>query len=320
MKKGIILGAFVALLAVLSIIDVLSGNVFINPFGGLTEMDYAILTQIRLPKMLTALLAGSALSVSGLMMQTLFRNPLAGPYILGVSSGASLGVALVTMGVYAFALPPIAGSLTMMLAAIVGAALVMGVVLVVARYVHDNVSLLIVGMMFGSIAGALVNLVQNFANPDALKLYIVWTLGSLNNVGWDELGILASVLLVGWLMTIMLIKPLNGLVLGERYAQAIGINIRRTRLWIVLSTGLLAGSITAFCGPIAFVGVAVPHIARGVLKSGNHRLTLPFSALIGANLLLLCDILSNLFTYPLPISTMSALFGAPIIVWIVLKK
>ena len=224
------------------------------------------------------------------------------------------------MGVYAFALPPIAGSLTIMLAAIAGAALVMGIVLVVARYVHDNVSLLIVGMMFGSIAGALVNLVQNFANPDALKLYIVWTLGSLNNVGWHQLAILGAVLLAAWVLTLFLIKPLNGLVLGDRYAQGLGINIRKTRIGIVVATGLLAGSITAFCGPIAFVGVAVPHIARGLLKTGNHRQTVPFSALIGANLLLLCDILCNLFTYPLPISTMSALFGAPIIVWIVLKK
>ncbi len=320
MKKEVIFVLFGGLLVVLAILDMLCGSIFINPIGGLTEIESSILTQIRIPKMLTAILAGSSLAVAGLMMQTLFRNPLAGPYILGISGGASLGVALVTMGVYAFALPPIAGSLTTMIAAVLGAAIVMGLVLVVARYVRNNVSLLIVGMMFGSIAGALVNLVQNFANPDALKLYIVWTLGSLNNVGWTELLILGVVLLIGWSLTLALIKPLNGLVLGENYARGIGVNIRRSRLGIVLATGLLAGGITAFCGPIAFVGVAVPHIARGLLQTGNHRLTLPFTALIGADLLLFCDILCNRFTYPLPISTMSALFGAPIIVWIILKK
>ena len=308
------------LLMILAVLDTCCGSIFISPFGGLSEIERRVLTNIRLPKMLTAIVAGASLSIAGLMMQTLFRNPLAGPYILGVSSGASLGVALVTMGVYAFSLPPIAGSLTVVLAAVLGSGLVMGLVLFVARYIKNNVSLLIVGMMFGSIAGALVNLVQNFANPDALKLYIVWTLGSLNNVGWDDWAVLSVVLLMGWGLTIALIKPLNGLVLGENYARGLGINIERTRLGIVLSTGLLAGGITAFCGPIAFVGVAVPHIARGILQTGNHSLTLPVSALVGADMLLICDILSNLFTYPLPISTMSALFGAPIIVWIILKK
>ena len=254
------------------------------------------------------------------MMQTLFRNPLAGPYILGVSSGAGLGVALVTMGSYLLALPPMAGSLSIVTAAVIGSGLVMALVMWVARYVKSNVSLLIVGMMFGAIAGALVNLVQNFSNPDSLKLFIVWTLGSLNHVGWEELGVLSVVLVVGWIVTILLIKPLNGLVLGENYARGLGINVEHTRYGIVLATGLLAGSVTAFCGPIAFVGVAVPHIARGILKTGNHRWTLPMSALVGANLLLVCDVLCNVFAHPLPISTVSALFGAPIIVSIILKQ
>jgi iron complex transport system permease protein len=290
-----------------------------------------ILIHIRLPKMFTAILAGASLSVAGLMMQTLFRNPLAGPYILGVSSGASLGVALVTM---VTSLPLtfrlIASSPNSLIAssphsliatsAIIGSMLTMMLVMLFAKRIRSNVTLLIVGMMVGNIAGALVNLIQNFANPDSLKLFIVWTLGSLNSVGWEQLPILSLGIAIAAILVLMLIKPLNGLLLGEDYARGLGINIQRTRWMMVLASCLLAGSVTAFCGPIAFIGVAVPHIARGILTTSNHRLTVPASALIGANILLICDILCNLGTYSLPISTVSALFGAPIILWIVLKK
>ena len=175
-------------------------------------------------------------------------------------------------------------------------------------------------MMFGSIAGALVSLMQNFANPDALKLFIIWTLGSLDSVGWTDLPMMLVVVLSGLMISVLLIKPLNGLMMGEDYARGLGINISHTRMGIVAATGLLAGVTTAFCGLIAFVGVAVPHIARGLLGSSNHRLTMPACALIGAMLLLVCDIVSSLFTYPLPVSTISALFGAPIIIWIILKN
>lgn len=285
-------------------------------------MEQQIIHAIRLPKSLTAVMAGASLSVAGLIMQTLFRNPLAGPYTLGVSSGASLGVAFLTMCStlvsiqfsafgYQFVLP---------LAACMGASLVLLLVLAVSRRVTSNVSLLIVGMMFGSIAGALVSLLQNFANPDALKLFIVWTLGSLSSVGWSDMQMLVPVLLLGGLFVVLSLKPLNGLMLGEDYARGLGINVSRTRLYIVLATGLLAGGVTAFCGPIAFVGVAVPHIARGLFRTSNHRVTIPASALIGASLLLICDILCSLFIYPLPISTVSALFGAPVIIWIILKN
>jgi iron complex transport system permease protein len=274
-----------------------------------------ILIHIRLPKMFTAILAGASLSVAGLMMQTLFRNPLAGPYILGVSSGASLGVALLTMcGVAISSSGLISGS------AIIGCLITMLLVMLIAKRIRSNVTLLIVGMMVGNIAGALVNLIQNFANPDSLKLFIVWTLGSLNSVGWEQLPILSLGIAIAAILVLMLIKPLNGLLLGEDYARGLGINIQRTRWMMVLASCLLAGSVTAFCGPIAFIGVAVPHIARGILTTSNHRLTVPASALIGANILLICDILCNLSTYALPISTMSALFGAPIILWIILKK
>ena len=313
-----LLGAF---LLILFGSDVCSGTIWLWPFGELSPMEQNILYSIRFPKAVTAILAGASLSVAGLIMQTLFRNPLAGPYTLGVSSGASLGVALLTMlgGVLTtfnvqlstFGLP---------VAACLGATLVLLLVLAVSRRVTSNVSLLIVGMMFGSIAGALVSLLQNFANPDALKLFIVWTLGSLSSVGWEDMQLMLPVLILGSVFVLLSLKPLNGLLLGEDYARGLGIHVARTRLYIVLATGLLAGGVTAFCGPVAFIGVAVPHIARGIFRTSNHRVTIPASAVIGACLLLVCDVLCSLFIYPLPISTVSALFGAPVIIWIILKN
>ena len=280
-------------------------------------MEQNILHAIRLPKAITAILAGASLSVAGLIMQTLFRNPLASPYTLGVSSGASLGVALLTMmGVFSFQL----SAVSIPIAACIGALLVLLLVLAVSRRVTNNVSLLIVGMMFGSIAGALVSLIQNFANPDALKLFIVWTLGSLSSVGWSDMQLMIPILLIGAVFVLLSLKPLNGLMLGEDYARGLGINVKRTRLYIVLATGLLAGGVTAFCGLIAFIGVAVPHIARGIFRTSNHRVTIPACVLIGACLLLVCDVLCSLAIYPLPISTISALFGAPVIIWIILKN
>ena len=317
--------ALFLLLLLLALLDVCSGSIWISPLSTLNSqlstLHSQILLHLRLPKMLTAILAGASLSVAGLMMQTLFRNPLAGPYILGVSSGASLGVALVTMVTtilpLAFSLSPHSLIAT---SAIIGSMLTMMLVMLFAKRIRNNVTLLIVGMMVGNIAGALVNMIQNFANPDSLKLFIVWTLGSLSGVSWDELPILTIGIVLAAILVLKLIKPLNGLLLGEDYARGLGINIQRTRWMMVLASCLLAGSVTAFCGPIAFIGVAVPHIARGIFATSNHRLTVPASALIGANILLVCDILCNLGTYSLPISTMSALFGAPIILWIVLKK
>ena len=333
MRKNtyIFIGLFLLLL-LLALLDVCSGSIWISPLSTLNSqlstfdfqhstLNSQLLLHLRLPKMLTAILAGASLSVAGLMMQTLFRNPLAGPYILGVSSGASLGVALVTMVTtilpLAFSLSPHSLIAT---SAIIGSMLTMMLVMLFARRIRSNVTLLIVGMMVGNIAGALVNMIQNFANPDSLKLFVVWTLGSLSGVSWEELPTLAIGIAIAAIIVLMLIKPLNGLLLGEDYARGLGIHIERTRWMMVLASCLLAGSVTAFCGPIAFIGVAVPHIARGIFATSNHRLTVPASALIGANILLVCDILCNLGTYSLPISTMSALFGAPIILWIVLKK
>ena len=319
-KNAAIFIGLSALLVLLFCVDVCSGSLWLWPFGELSPMEQNILHAIRLPKAVTAILAGAALSVSGLIMQTLFRNPLAGPYTLGVSSGASLGVALLTMlsGVSGLVVSGLGVGLPIF--ACLGATLVLLLVLAVSRRVTNNVSLLIVGLMFGSIAGALVSLLQNFANPDALKLFIVWTLGSLSSVSWGDMQLLIPILLLGTLFVLLALKPLNGLLLGEDYARGLGIHVSRTRLYIVLATGLLAGGVTAFCGPIAFIGVAVPHIARGIFSTSNHRITIPASALVGACLLLVCDVLCSLFTYPLPISTVSALFGAPVIIWIILKN
>ena len=326
-KNGYIFIGLFLLMLILALLDVCCGSVWISPLSTfnsqLSTLHSQLLLHLRLPKMLTAILAGASLSVAGLMMQTLFRNPLAGPYILGVSSGASLGVALVTMcGTFLtlnFQLSTFNSQLIAS-AAILGSILTMLLVMAFARRIRSNVTLLIVGMMVGNIASALVNMIQNFANPDSLKLFVVWTLGSLSGVSWEELPTLAIGIAIAAIIVLMLIKPLNGLLLGEDYARGLGIHVERTRWMMVLASCLLAGSVTAFCGPIAFIGVAVPHIARGILATSNHRLTVSASALIGANILLVCDILCNLGTYSLPISTMSALFGAPIILWIVLKK
>lgn len=281
-------------------------------------VHHEIVCNLRLPRALTAVLAGVGLSISGLLMQTLFRNPLAGPYTLGVSSGATLGVALVMMmgnwmGV------ALTGEWSMVTAAIVGALLSLLLVLGISVKVRESVSLLIVGVMIGQMAGAIVNVMQHYSNPDTLKLFVVWTFGSLSAVGWQQMPFLGAMLLLGVIIAVTLMKNLNALLLGEQYAGSMGVSVKMTRFLIILSTGLLAGGITAFAGPIAFVGVAVPHIARGLMKTDDHRWVLPTSALAGTVLLLACDILSQQTPHPLPISTVCALFGAPVIIWIIIK-
>ena len=293
-------------------------NVF---FGKSTNNIYSeILLNFRLPKAITAILAGAALSVAGLMMQTLFRNPLADPYILGVSSGASLGVAIVMMAAAALPVAFISSGWGLVVAAIIGAALVLLLVVGVSYKVQNSVSLLIVGIMFGTIASSLVSVLQYFSNPDAIKLFIMWNMGSLSAVTWEYLQILLPVILAGLLLAFMLTKRLNGLLLGENYARGLGIPITQTRILIVTATGILAGSVTAFTGPIAFVGVAIPHIARGLFRSAKHQYLMPASIVLGASLILICDIISQIPTHTLPINTISALFGAPVIIWIIMKR
>ena len=293
-------------------------SVFIgkNPDG----INSEILLNFRLPKAITAIIAGASLSVAGLMMQTLFRNPLADPYILGVSSGASLGVALITMASAFLPVALVSSGWSMILAAVIGAALVLLLVVGVSFKVQNAVSLLIVGIMFGTIAGSVVSVIQNFSNPDAIKLFVMWTFGSLSAVTWTYMQVLLPVSLVGIGLAFFLQKRLDGLLLGENYARGLGISILQTRFLIVIAAGLLAGGITAFTGPIAFVGVAIPHIARGVFRTSTHKILIPASLLCGTSLLLVCDIITQIPTYTLPINTVSSLFGAPIILWIILRR
>lgn len=270
-----------------------------------------IVLNIRLIKAVVALLAGAALSVSGLQMQTLFRNPLAGPYVLGISSGASLGVALVVLAGVSFPLG-IAG------AAWVGSALVLVVIAAVGHRVRDIMVILILGMMFSSGVSAVVQVLQFLSREESLKAFVVWTMGSLGDVTGSQLVILIPSVVAGLVIAVCTIKPLNLLLFGEEYAATMGLDLRRARALLFLSTTLLSGTVTAFCGPIGFIGLAMPHVTRMIFADSDHRILLPATILSGASILLLCDLVSKLFI--LPINSVTSLLGIPIVVWVVLRN
>ena len=270
-----------------------------------------IILNIRLIKAVVALLAGAALSVSGLQMQTLFRNPLAGPYVLGISSGASLGVALVLLA-------GVGSSIGIAGAAWLGAAIVLVVIAAVGHRIKDIMVILILGMMFSSGIGAIVQILQYVANDESLKMFVVWTMGSLGDVTFNQLAVLIPSIATGLLLAVVTIKPLNLLLFGEEYAVTMGLNVRRSRGLLFLSTTLLAGTVTAFCGPIGFIGLAMPHVTRMLFRNSDHRVLVPGTVLSGASVLLLCDLVSKLFT--LPINAITALLGIPIVVWVVLRN
>ena len=270
-----------------------------------------IVLNIRLIKAVVALLAGASLSVSGLQMQTLFRNPLAGPYVLGISSGASLGVALVVLA-------GVGSSIGIAGAAWTGAATVLIVITAVGCRIKDIMVILILGMMFSSGVGAVVQILQYFSHEESLKAFVIWTMGSLGDVTLPQLTLLAPSVAVGLLLAVLTIKPLNLLLFGEEYAVTMGLDIRRSRGLLFLSTTLLAGTITAFCGPIGFIGLAIPHVTRMLFQNSDHRVLLPGTTLSGASILLLCDVISKIFT--LPINAITALLGIPIVVWVVLRN
>ena len=270
-----------------------------------------IILNIRLIKAVVALLAGAALSVSGLQMQTLFRNPLAGPYVLGISSGASLGVALVVLA-------GVGSSIGIAGAAWLGAAIVLVVIAAVGHRIKDIMVILILGMMFSSGIGAVVQILQYVANDESLKMFVVWTMGSLGDVTFNQLAILIPSIIAGLLLAVVTIKPLNLLLFGEEYAVTMGLNVRRSRGLLFLSTTLLAGTVTAFCGPIGFIGLAMPHVTRMLFRNSDHRVLVPGTVLSGAAVLLLCDLVSKMFT--LPINAITALLGIPIVVWVVLRN
>ena len=289
--------------------------------SGGDDLYREIIINYRLPKALTAILTGAALSVAGVLMQTLFRNPLAGPDVLGVTSGASLGVALLTLGASSLPWFVIAGW-GQVTAAILGAVGVLLLIIIVSVKVPQTISLLIIGMMFGNFAGAIVSILQSTSNPDTLKLFISWTFGSLSAVSWDYMSIMAPIIIVGTLLAFIMQKKLNVLLLGEKYATGLGVSVSRTRLWIILATALLAGTSTAFTGPIAFIGVTIPHIARGIFHTSDHKMIIPASILCGSGIMLVCDLISQMpgSQGTLPINSVTALFGAPIIIWIIAKN
>ncbi|MBR1995174.1 MAG: iron ABC transporter permease [Alistipes sp.] len=316
------------LLITLFAIDMVVGKVAISVgdlWGALCGSDQLdpstllIIRSIRLVKALVAIAAGAALAVSGLQMQTLFRNPLAGPFVLGISSGASLGVALLLLGAPLLGMQAstLFSSFGLAGAAWIGSALVLLLIASVSRRIKDIMVILILGMMLSSGIDAVVQILQYLSNEGALKSFVIWTMGSLGDVTTTQLWLLLLALCGGLILAVAAIKPLNLLLLGEQYARTMGLSIRRARLLIFLSTILLAGTVTAFCGPVGFIGLAVPHLARLLFRQADHRVLLPASALTGSCVLLLCDIISKWFT--LPINTITALMGIPIVVWVVIR-
>jgi len=280
-----------------------------------------IIYNYRLPKMVTAILVGGGLSLSGLLMQTLFRNPLAGPYVLGISSGASLGAALLLMGATLLG-SLFLSDLSLVLAASLGSFLVLLVVVLVANRVRDTMTLLIIGLMFGSVTAAIVSVLAYFSDAEQLQRFIFWTYGSVGNLSWNQNILLGSIVGIGGIFSIVHIKSLNAFLLGEHYAQSLGVTLKKSRLGIILATGLLAGSITAFAGPIAFVGLAVPHLTRQIFTSMDHKVLVPAVFLYGAILMLLCDTLAQLPTSAqvLPINAITSIIGAPIVIWLLIRK
>ncbi|MGQ0602817.1 MAG: iron chelate uptake ABC transporter family permease subunit [Anaerolineales bacterium] len=338
-RLGLRRAAFIGLLAALVTVFLLSlalgsvsiplDNVVRILLGGAPDRaTWAdIVWKFRVPKALTAALAGAALAVSGLQMQTLFRNPLADPFVLGVSSGASLGVALVVLSVGTAGSLLVEGlglfgDLGLAVAASAGAGLVLGAVLFVARRVQNSLTLLILGLMFGYLASALVSLLIYFSAPERVQAFSLWSAGNFGGVTWSQMRVFAPVVLAGLALALLLPKPLNAFLLGEAYARSLGVNVPRTRRLIILSAALLAGVVTAFCGPVGFIGVAVPHLCRSIFNTGDHRVLVPTSILLGATVALLADVIAQLpgGQQVLPVNVITALFGVPVILWVLVRQ
>ena len=319
----------IVLLIVCFFINISLGSVSI-PFSEIFESllglsDNYIIQNYRLPKAITAILVGSGLGVSGLLMQTLFRNPLAGPFVLGISSGASLGVAIVILGAGIFGgafTTLLVSKWSVVIAASLGSFLVLLAVLAVSTKVRDTMAILIIGLMFGSITAAVVSVLSYFSSAEQLQQYIFWGFGSLGDLSWNEIVIFSIIYCLGLLLSIISIKGLNTLLLGENYAKSLGLNIKQSRLIIIIATSLLAGTITAFAGPIAFIGLAIPHMVRQIFTTSNHKILLPAILLFGAIVMLICDSIAQLPTsdYTLPINAITSLIGAPVVIWLLVRK
>jgi iron complex transport system permease protein len=316
------------LLLVLVVLDLRLGSVRITlgemlgqllGRGVLSDQQLVILTKFRLPRLATALLAGAALPACGLQMQTLFRNPLAGPYVLGISSGASFGAALVVLGTGATG---IAATWSLALAAWIGAGTVMLLLLFVSFRIKDVMTILILGIMFSSGLAAVISIMQYFSQASALKSFVIWSMGSLGNVTAAQLGIMTWAITPFLLISLGYSKILNGLLLGEEYAASMGIRIRRTRIIILATTSILAGTITAFCGPIGFIGIAVPHMARFLFRRSDHMILMPATMLTGMVVMVVSDLVSQLpgTERILPINAVTSLIGIPVVIWLVIMN
>jgi iron complex transport system permease protein len=327
-KESLILSL---ILLILFIANVLVGSVQIPvsevlaALIGKSTTSTEIILQFRLPKALTCVLAGGALATGGLLMQTLFRNPLAGPDVLGLTSGASLMVAIlifVSQANSGLSLLFFNNPWSIAVGASIGGGLIFVLIISIAHYVRDNTSLLIIGLMLSALTSSLVSVLQYIGKAEDLQTFLIWTLGNVGSTSWDELIVLTIVVLCGLTIAYFSSKSLNTWLLGENYAQGLGINVARSRFWIVVSTGLLTGAVTAFCGPIAFVGLAVPHLVRLVMPTTNHKILIPSVICGGASLLLLCDLLSQLpgSTQILPLNAITSLIGAPVVIWMIIKS
>ncbi|WBL27175.1 iron ABC transporter permease [Zunongwangia sp. HGR-M22] len=329
-----ILVILVLVLFALALLNISLGSVHIparDIFSSLFNAEVSketyryIILDYRLPKAFTAIIAGSGLGISGLLMQTMFRNPLAGPYVLGLSSGASLGVAILIMGSTLIGGSFIALALSkwsLVIASSIGSLIVLFAVVLASVRLRDTMAILIIGLMFASLTGALVSILSYFSPAAQLQQYIFWSFGSLGDLSWAEVGILSVFWFLGISLAIFCIKNLNSLLLGEEYARSLGVNISQNRMLIIIATSLLAGSITAFCGPIAFIGLAVPHLIRQILPINNHLILLPAVILGGAILMLICDIVAQLpgMEFTLPINAITSLIGAPVVIWLLIRK
>lgn len=331
-RRRILFFSISILTVLLFIADLVVGSVAISVAdvwralrGAGEGVTQTIVLSFRLPKAVMALMAGAALSTVGLQMQTVFRNPLAGPYVLGVSSGASLGVSLLLLGLPLLGLSAtdsVVQNIGIVGAAWIGAAAIMIVVLAVTSRIKNIMTVLILGMMFGSAASAVVEVLQYLSPESALKSFVIWTMGSLGGVTLAQLRVVVPVVAVGLLVSVRLIKPLNMLLLGENYARTMGLDIKRTRRAVTLTTVLLAGTVTAYCGPIGFVGLAVPHIVRMLFREADHRVLVPASMLTGAAVMIACDIVSQLPStqMAMPVNTVTALVGIPIVVAVIIRN
>lgn len=333
-RNILLFAALLSLVVIIFLLNISFGQVaipmkevFKSLFGGETSKETweYIIVNFRLPKAITAVLVGIGLSISGLLMQTLFRNPLAGPYVLGLSSGSSLGVAFVILG--AGILPPffsqfLLSSYGIILASCIGSLLVLLMILIASQRLRDTMSILIVGLMFSSFTSALVSVFSYFSTAEQLQKYTFWSMGSIGNISWPNIAILGVFVFIGLFLSLLCLKPLDALLLGENYAKSMGLNISKTRYIIIFATSILAGSITAFAGPIAFIGLAVPHLGKLLFKTSNHQILFIGTLFIGSIIMLICDTVSQMpgFEFTLPINAITSIIGAPMVIWLIVSR